>query len=165
MKIAVIGDIHSNIIAFEKVMDRISQLNVDEIWCVGDLVGYYANPDEVVDMIVDTDIKCVMGNHDYGVIEKKLDWFKDDAKKSLLYSIKKLGLDHINFLKKLPYTLSFNRDGISFYLVHASPRDNLFEYVHPYFSDKQLKKIGNDVDADVIIMGHTHVQMDAEIGF
>lgn len=165
MKIAVVGDIHSNIVAFEKVLNRINQLNIDDIWCVGDLVGYYAHPDKVVDLIVDNDIFCVMGNHDFGVVENKIDWFKDDAKKSLLYSIEKLDSGHIDFLKKLPYTLSLNRDGISFYLVHASPRDNLFEYVHPYFSDEQLKKIGKDVDADVIIMGHTHVQMDAEIGF
>lgn len=146
-------------------MDRLGQMSVDEIWCVGDIVGYYAFPSECVGLIRSSKIKSVMGNHDLAVVDGKTDWFKENGGAGINFSRDSLNSQDIEFLKKLPYTIKFERDGISFYMTHGSPRDNLFEYVQPCFSDDQLKKMADKVDADIIVLAHTHVQMEADVGY
>ena len=64
MRIAVIADIHSNLEALHAVLEKIAGLSVDEIVCLGDIVGYNANPDECIDIMRRGKIDCVLGNHD-----------------------------------------------------------------------------------------------------
>lgn len=163
MKLAFISDIHSNLHAFENVLKKIDVLSIDEIFCLGDIVGYNAFPKECVNIIRNRNIKSVIGNHDFATVHGKISWFNRLGVVGIKYSKEKLDKDDINFLKTLSYKSTFERDGITFYLTHGSPRDNLFEYVHPYFSIDKLKEIGRNVPSDVIIMGHTHVQMEAEV--
>ena len=163
MKIAFISDIHSNLHAFKSVLKKIDSLSVDEIFCCGDILGYNAFPKKCLDILRKRKIKSVIGNHDYATVNNKTSWFNELGKIGINHSVSSIYKEDIIFLKKLPYNLTFNREGISFYLTHGSPRDNLFEYVHPFFSDEKLKEIGKDAKADCIVMGHTHVQMDAEV--
>jgi len=163
MKLAFISDIHSNIHALNSVIDKIDSLDVEKVFCCGDIVGYYAFPKDCIDLIKKRDIFSVMGNHDMAVVEDKSSWFADDGVFGIKYSRKNLSSDDIKLLAGLPYNALFDFDGISFYIAHGSPRDNLFEYVHPHFSDEKLLEIGSKASADVIILGHTHVQMEAEV--
>ncbi len=64
MRTAVIADVHANLEALQAVLERVPALNVDEIVCVGDIVGYNANPNECVDIMREKKIACVLGNHD-----------------------------------------------------------------------------------------------------
>lgn len=164
MKLAFIADIHSNKHAFVEVLEKIRQLDVDEIFCCGDIVGYYAYPIESIELIQKNKIISVIGNHDQAVIDGKLSWFNDDAKRGIRFCMDKLTKENIQFLYRLSYKKTFTREGISFYLTHGSPRDNLFEYIHPWFSDKKLIEIAKKADADYIITGHTHIQMEAKVG-
>lgn len=71
-----------------------------------------------------------------------------------------LSKEDIKFLSQLPYHRHIKREGISFYLAHGSPRDNLFEYVHPGWSDKKLKKIRRGITFGIMVLGHTHIKME-----
>ena len=104
-----------------------------------------------------------MGNHDLATVDGVTSWFKELGTKGILHSQKLLSKEDLKFLKSQPYNRKFSVDGISFYIAHGSPRDNLFEYVHPHFTDQKLREIGKDAKADVVVFGHTHIQMEAEI--
>src|SRR5450759_5300101 len=67
MKVAVISDIHSNRHAFEAVLDAIADSDASELWCLGDLVGYGADPDACVELARRHAAVCLAGNHDLGV--------------------------------------------------------------------------------------------------
>jgi putative phosphoesterase len=164
MKLAFISDIHSNIHALSVVLAKIEDLNVDDVFCCGDIVGYNAFPKECLDLIKDLKIKSVIGNHDFATVNKKFSWFKETSAMGIKHSIDNLEPFDIKFLKNLAYELSFIIDGISFYICHGSPRDKLFEYILPWFEENVLADIAKDVNADYIITGHTHIQMQAESG-
>ncbi len=163
MKLAFISDIHSNLHALKSVIDKINKMDIEHIFCVGDIVGYNAFPDECVDLVKKNEITCVLGNHDYGVVSDNLSIFNDMGKAGVIYSKNNLKKSNFDFLKNLAENKTFEFDGISFYMVHGSPRDNLREYVHPWVSDKVLKVFSEMVDVDVFVFGHTHVQMEAKI--
>jgi putative phosphoesterase len=164
MKLAFISDIHSNIHAFSEVLKKIEEFKIDEIFCCGDIVGYNAFPKECLDLVRDLKIKSVVGNHDLAVVDKKFSWFKETCAMGIKHSIENLEHCDIKFLNNLDFELSFVRDGISFYMCHGSPRDKLFEYIHPWFTDDILSDIVKNVNADYIITGHTHIQMEAAVG-
>ncbi|HZK84350.1 MAG TPA: metallophosphoesterase family protein [Desulfosporosinus sp.] len=67
MKVAIISDIHANVIALKAVLKDIEEQQVDSIYCVGDLVGYAPFPNEVIDLIKEKNISTVMGNYDDGI--------------------------------------------------------------------------------------------------
>src|SRR3989338_9997626 len=99
MKIAIIADVHSNLEALEGVLKDISNKNVDEIICLGDLVGYGANPNEVIELIKKKNIKCIKGNHDLNAVTlEKLDFFNDKAQEALKFTNKILTEDNKKYL-------------------------------------------------------------------
>lgn len=67
MKVAIISDIHANVVALKAVLKDIEEQQVDRIYCVGDLVGYAPFPNEVIDLIKEKNIPTVMGNYDDGI--------------------------------------------------------------------------------------------------
>lgn len=68
MKLAIISDIHSNLEALEAALQDIITQKVMAIYCTGDLVGYGANPNEVIELLWQNKVKCLMGNHDYACL-------------------------------------------------------------------------------------------------
>ena len=163
MKLAFISDIHSNIHAFYDVLKKIQSLSIDEVFCIGDIVGYAAYPKECVDLLFENDIISIMGNHDYATVKSTNSWFDQPAQFAIDYCKIKLYKKDLKLLVKLPFNKLFDRDGVSFFITHGSPRDNLFEYVHPWASEDLLKDMTKKVNADVIVLGHTHIQMEVEI--
>lgn len=85
------------------------------------------------------------------------------AKMGVDFARNVLNEKQMNFLKCLPKKRIFKRDGLSFYITHGSPHDNLHEYVQPYVSDEKLKEYKRMVDSDVVVLGHTHVMMEAKV--
>lgn len=156
VKIGLISDIHSNLTAFKAVLKDMPR--VDQIICVGDLVGYAAEPNEVVNLVKSKRIKAVMGNHDYAAITRDVRGFNPIAAEAALWTAEKLSEENIKFLSDLPTELKINLKQ-KLYVVHGSPRDHLNEYVFPEYSNKELAKITENLDADVVILGHTHVPM------
>lgn len=157
MRYAVISDIHSNLEALEAVLTKISELRVDEILCLGDVVGYNANPNECVDIVRRAGIRCIMGNHDArasGLEEP--DNFTPLAREAVLWTRKRLTEDSKTFLKELKREMVI--DG--FLIFHGSIHDT-----DRYIIDERdakdnfqlLEALPDGVKTG--FYGHTHVKV------
>lgn len=161
MKIGLISDIHSNLAAFKAVLKDMPK--VDEIICAGDLVGYGAEPNEVVKLARAKKVRSVMGNHDRAAVLNDPAGLNDRAAAAIAWTSKKLTRENRGYLSSLPVRLELEFGGRSLYLVHGSPRNPLDEYVFPDFSNRDLVGVVKGVEADVVALGHTHVPMERMI--
>ncbi|MDI6859875.1 MAG: metallophosphoesterase family protein [Methanocellales archaeon] len=156
MKIALISDIHSNLPALKAVLDII---DVDQILCAGDIVGYYPFPNEVIELVKEHDLRSIYGNHDKAVITGDTSWFNPIAASAIEWTRDNISLEGIKFLEELPAQLMFEDVAI----VHGSPHDP-DEYVYPTTSPVKLEKFLDQVSKKVLVLGHTHVQWSLELG-
>ncbi len=130
---AVISDLHSNLPALEAVFRRIDELGITDVRCLGDVVGYGADPEACLDLIRERARFSLCGNHDWGVIESGLDEFNPLARESLEWTRRQLKPGFFsrakrsrwNYMRDMPRRVEL--DGMIF--VHASPRDPIREYV------------------------------------
>ena len=163
MTIAILGDIHGNLPALEAVLDDLSSRHPDAVYCLGDLVGYGAAPNEVVERIRAEGIATIMGNYDDGVGFDRDDCgcaYRDEDEKargqrSLMWTRAHTTEDHKAFLRSFPAELRFDVAGRRILLVHGSPR-KMNEYL---FADRPLssfERLAASSNADVIVFGHTH---------
>ena len=116
MKIAVISDIHGNIFALNAVLEAIKKQDVTYTICLGDLVGYGCNPNEVIERLRNEKIPCIKGNYDASVVDKDYTFIRENEVNSfsLPWAIKNVTDENIKFLKELPntITLEFNNKKI-----------------------------------------------------
>ena len=162
MKIAILSDIHGNLEAFEAVLEDVDKKGVKAIYCCGDVVGYGANPCEVIELLRKRNITCVQGNHDRAILNiQEQSGFGRDAQTVLDWTRKQLGTE--NFLAGLPLVLE--QENIVF--AHAnvvSPEkfsylDYRGERLTPGFIDgnflgENLRRIKA---GQTLFIGHTHV--------
>ena len=122
-RFALISDIHSNLTALQAVLERIEAEGLDEIWCLGDVVGYGAEPNECVEIVRRiADGRTIIGNHDIAVArspEGYLSLFNPDAKRAVHYQREVLTGENLEWLASLPRSL---REGDIFFF-HGSPVD------------------------------------------
>lgn len=165
MLLAFISDIHGNLEALEAVMNDIKERNVDKIYCLGDLVGYGPNPEEVVRKLIQ--IPTIAGNYDDGVGYSKSSCGcqynpgreTEVGDVSLNWTIENTSEEVKAHLRSLKHRMEFELEGVKFLLVHGSPLNELLEYVSPQTNQERLLKITENVRAHVIINGHTHLPM------
>jgi len=161
VKRALISDIHSNLESIEAVLADIQEQQVDEIYCLGDLVGYGPNPCEVIDVIMKCDV-CLLGNHDQGALFDP-EGFNTGAERAIFWTRRLLEnstSQHSDrdrrwtFLGELPRNY---QDG-DFLFVHGSARNPLNEYVFPedIYNKRKLEKIFILIPR-YAFQGHTHV--------
>ena len=154
MKVAFISDIHSNFFYLERVLQYIDELGADSVYCLGDLVGYYDNPNKVVDEIRNRGILCVKGNHDNYVLSEA-DY---DSKKENVYQIKKhrktLSDENLRFLQGLPSELDLVLAGKTFFMTHSLPGD---PNTHVYDTKALDRKF--TFNYDYYCYGHTHIPL------
>jgi len=156
MKIGLIADPHSNLAAFKAVLKDMPR--VDQIICVGDLVGYAAEPNEVVNLARSKHIQVVMGNHDYAAVTRDVRGFNSLAAQAALWTADHLSGENLKFLSNLPTHLELTLKQ-RLYVAHGSPRDPLNEYVFLDYPNRELAKILEDADAEIVVLGHTHMPM------
>ena len=152
MRVLVISDIHANYTALEAVLKDAGQ--VDETWCLGDLVGYGPDPNAVVEEIQDIpNLTCLLGNHDVAAIGKMpLETFNGDARRSLMYHEKVLSATNMDYMRSLSSHTRTRGDAT---LAHGSPRDPLWEYILNSFS----AQINFDhFTTTCCFVGHSHIQ-------
>lgn len=167
MRLAFFGDVHGNLEALNAVLEDIQRRGVDEIFCLGDLVGYGPDPEAVVQLIREKNIKTIMGNYDDAVGHSKESCGCSYAPGretevgdiSLSWSIEHTSKETKEYLKSLPKRMSFEVEGVKFLLVHGSPFNELLEYVKPDTPSERLKEIASKVKESVIVNGHTHLPM------
>ncbi|SHE65826.1 phosphoesterase, MJ0936 family [Marinitoga hydrogenitolerans DSM 16785] len=171
MKIAFISDIHSNLEALTAVLKDIKNRNIDKIYCLGDLVGYGPNPNEVIDIIRKNNIESIMGNYDDAIGYEKESCGcaynpgreTEVGDESINWTIKNTSKENKEFLKTLPLKKEIEIEGVKFLLVHGSPLNYLLEYVRPNVLSERLKELTDNVNAEIIINGHTHLIMAKHI--
>jgi len=153
MKIAIIADIHSNLEAFEAVLQDILNESAEEIICLGDIIGYGPDPLEVVQLIRKHSIASVLGNHEYALCNPAyLNRLNPSPRASLDLNLKQLNRKDIDYLKSLPPVMT--RHGALF--VHGCPPKSPTAYLlEP--SDKMLGKIFGSFPEQFAFYGHTHV--------
>ena len=127
MRALIASDIHSNLEAFQSVIDgATSNGGFDEIWSLGDLVGYGPDPAACIDLLREHKNRSVAGNHDLASIGKlSLEAFNAHAKVANLWTGEQLNEDQTQFLAGLELKLEIEE----FTVVHGSPRDPIWEYV------------------------------------
>jgi predicted phosphodiesterase len=153
MKVAVVSDIHSNKHAFEAVLDAVAETDASELWCLGDLVGYGADPDACVELAREHVSVCLAGNHDLAVVgELPLDEFSRGASLAARWTQGVMAPDNLSYLAELHPQGTEGSIG----LYHASPRDPIWEYV----LSALLAELCFDRQAQrVCLIGHSHVAL------
>jgi predicted phosphodiesterase len=155
MRIAVIADIHSNLEALQAVLTRIQALNADEIVCLGDLVGYNANPNECVDIVRNERILSILGNHDAcasGLEEPNR--FNELARRAVLWTRERLTDENRFFLTGLPR----EKKAYDCFLFHGSIHDtNRYITSRDDIAYNFQALAGLDNAVEFGFFGHTHV--------
>ncbi len=155
MRAAVISDIHSNLHALEAVLAAIDDDGPDELWCLGDLVGYGPSPNECCAAIAARAPVCLAGNHDLavrGTID--LDEFGGDAGTAARWTRDVLGADARSYLDGLEPLGSAH--GVALY--HGSARDPVWEYV---LSDEAAEATLALAGTSLVLVGHSHAALAA----
>ncbi|CAN5776305.1 metallophosphoesterase family protein [soil metagenome] len=149
MRIAVLSDIHGNLPALEAILDALAPY--DAVWQLGDIVGYGPQPNEVIARLAAEKAVGVRGNHDSAALgELDTDSFNDDARTAVEWTAEQLEPDARAWLAALP-TRSVEQ---AFTLVHGSPRDPTWEYVH---STAIARANLASFDTPHCLVGHTHI--------
>ncbi len=154
MKYAIIADIHSNLEALEAVLDDIKAQKCDQIVCLGDVVGYNANPKECLKIVQELNIPCVKGNHDeYCSIDEPMDGFNPHAADAIAWTRQQLSEDDKKWLRELKYIRLVG----SFTMVHATlDAPQRWGYVF----DKLMAAASFTYQhTNVCFFGHTHVPL------
>jgi diadenosine tetraphosphatase ApaH/serine/threonine PP2A family protein phosphatase len=127
MRCAIVADIHANLDAFKAVLlDIREQGEVEEIWCLGDIIGYGPDPHQCIELLRQTNHIAVAGNHDLAAIgEIDTRQFNPDAIAASEWTSRQLTPRDVLYIKELP--LVIERD--DFTLVHGSPREPIWEYI------------------------------------
>ena len=162
MKRAVISDIHGNLEALQAVLKDIDDQKLNEIVCLGDIIGYGPNPCECLDLVIKRCSKTILGNHDQAALFDP-DGFNPVALQAIYWTRDRLdngpgGSEQVNrrwdFLGELPRHWN---DG-QWMFVHGSPRDPTNEYVFPeyIFDQRKMEILFAKIDR-YCFMGHTHL--------
>jgi diadenosine tetraphosphatase ApaH/serine/threonine PP2A family protein phosphatase len=157
-RIAVISDVHANWHALEAVLAAVDEEPPDEIWCLGDLVGYGPRPNPCCAKVAERADLCLVGNHDLGVLgELDLLDFAPEAVESARWTQKVLADEARAFLRSL--RPAGRREGVE--LFHGSPRDSIWEYV---LSSEAAAAAFELTEAPLVLVGHSHVPLAIALG-
>ncbi len=152
MKLAIISDIHGNFDAFQKVLEDIKTARINQVVCLGDCIGYGAEPEAVVSEVRRRQIPTILGNHELAACNsRQLDWFNPMARSSIIKTLTMLSPDSMNFIRKLPNSSVTNECRC----VHGYPPDSVRTYLFqkkPY----QLLKTFKSMKERICFVGHTH---------
>ena len=151
MRIAVISDIHGNWHALDAVLADVAREAVDEVWCLGDLVGYGPQPNRCVEEARAQSSVCLIGNHDLAALgEVGTEDFSPEAAASARWTAEELADDARAFLATLQP--KGERQGVE--LFHGSPRDPVWEYI---LSEPAVRDALALTSSEFVLVGHTHI--------
>ena len=152
MRLAILSDIHSNLQALQQALSVVNGLGVDQILCLGDIVGYGANPNECVDLIRKHCATVVRGNHDLATVDLAHSAFHpEEARAVNAWTLKKLTGENRRYLAWLP----FRQVEGGFTLVHACPESPL-DWDHIQSRESAAKQFSH-FTTSVCFVGHTHI--------
>jgi len=159
---ALISDIHANLEGLQAVLADIKSQDIQEVYCLGDVVGYGPNPRECIDAVIENCQESILGNHDQGALFDP-EGFNVGAERAIFWTREQLESPRGNpdenarrwdFLGELPRFIREDK----FVFVHGSPRNPLNEYVFPedIYNQKKMEKLFGLIEL-YCFQGHTHV--------
>jgi len=161
LRIVIVSDIHANYDALSSITEA-----YDELWVLGDLVNYGPEPARVIDYLRTRAAVIISGNHDaavgFGQASRCSDRFRAMAEATQRFTESVLDPVHKQFLRSLPQQAERKCGGTHFYLCHAVPSDPLYAYCGAE-SSRWLAET-EDLPADVLLTGHTHIPFRRSIG-
>ena len=166
-QVTIFGDIHGNMPALKAVWAEMDKRELDKRFCLGDLVGYGVQPDDVVDFIRKHDVPTLMGNYDEGVGHDSDDcgcaYRTPEAQalgeQSIAWSNAHVTAENKAYLRNLPMTMTMMLNKLRVTLVHGSPR-RINEYLYEDRPESSIERLFDMIGADVLVCGHTHKPYD-----
>jgi diadenosine tetraphosphatase ApaH/serine/threonine PP2A family protein phosphatase len=153
MRVAILTDIHSNLPALEAVLEAIDETGLETRWCLGDVVGYGAQPDACARLVSERCDLSLVGNHDLAVTgEIDIDVFSASAAAAVEWTRGNCDQDTMKFLQSLKPENTEHEVG----LYHASPRDPIWEYV---LAVDQARECMQEQSGRISVIGHSHVAL------
>lgn len=153
MRVGVLGDIHSNLVALEAVLRSLGP--VDQLWCLGDVVGYGPNPNECVARIREVADLCIAGNHDWAALGKiDISDFNPDAAAAARWTAAQLTEESRAFLLARPLMVETSVDGHTVTVTHGSPREPIWEYL---LTAAAAAENFEYFSTPLCFVGHTHI--------
>lgn len=151
-RVGILSDIHGNHHALMAVLESMDKLGLDRVFCLGDVVGYGARPNECIRLLRERGIPTLAGNHDHAAVGMiDITFFNDIAKKAVHWTRDRLEPEHAEWLKNLPYVQVLPPD---FYFVHASPVDPpAWNYVLTFGEARHCFEV---VSERFCFIGHSH---------
>lgn len=163
-QLTVFGDIHANLQALQAAWADMDQRNLENRFCLGDLVGYGAFPNEVVAWIRERDVPAIMGNYDEGIGNSSDECgcaYRDASakalgKRSIAWTNERTTHENKGYLRQLARHIPLQLGDLKVLLVHGSPR-RVNEYLYEDRPDSNLERLLALAEAEVLVCGHTHI--------
>ncbi len=157
MKIGLISDVHASPVPLKQALELFTEEHVDKIICAGDIAGYNDDLDETVNLLIDYDVDCIIGNHDQTYLQTHPSLSATDS---------------FRFLEQLPETLEYTVDGLKISVVHAQPPSEQHGGIKLLDENTQLiaQQVNYwtdalaSIDADILIVGHSHQVYVQQLG-
>lgn len=152
-QIAVISDVHADVHALRDALAQVERLGIEQVVCCGDLVDYGLFPEETLVLLRERGVTCIRGNHDR--------WATKDGADASGWD---LSPESVAFLRSLPPTWRANVDGVRVVLWHAQPRSDMSGIDAGSTTSQEFKGMLDAAEADVLLVGHTHVPFVRQLG-
>jgi putative phosphoesterase len=169
MRVLLLADIHANLPALNAVLDAAGGMGYDQLWCLGDVVGYGPFPNECARIIQNKATQVICGNHDVKVVSaRKIQEIIDQKKEPykifvFTWTHRMLAPDVISYLKALPEELRLTVDGQKVVLFHGSPQ-GMNDGLSVFTPETRLSALAGQVNADILLVGHTHGAFSRKTG-
>jgi putative phosphoesterase len=161
LKTAILSDVHGNLPALEQVLADCAKHGVEQIWYLGDFVGYIPYPNEVIERLRGENAISITGNYDLKVLtfaRNAQRWKKHKSSEKFSafeWNYKALSLGNRRYLRSLPKERRIKVAGLTVLLTHGSPAD-IEEGIGPTMPEKRLNELAKIAGADLVLCGHTH---------
>jgi diadenosine tetraphosphatase ApaH/serine/threonine PP2A family protein phosphatase len=156
MRIVIVSDIHSNLVALETVLADAG--SYDALWCLGDTIGYGPCPNECIALMREHAAIAITGNHDLACLDKlDLSDFNPDARRANIWNGQQLNAENREWIEPLPALV---RVDDRYTVVHGSPREPVWEYL---LMPDQARTNFALFDTQICFVGHSHVQLGFEL--
>ena len=156
MRLGIFSDVHANIEALSAVMDAYESESIDRFYCIGDVVGYGASPNQCCDIVRECAQVTILGNHDAAVAGRMdYSYYYEAARNALDMHASVLTEENMKWLKSLPYKRQL--DDLGVHLCHGSPlRLEEFEYIFAPEQARECLAIWEDL-GNLTLIGHSHL--------
>lgn len=171
--IAILGDIHSNVLALDSILQDLKNCGIEELVFCGDYIGYYYEPSAVVSRLQDLNKPSVIGNHDLALLHlrkttdslrsKELHYYYQQNGSGLRIAFETLKPEQIDWLENLPIQIDLKFENVRCSLFHGTP-DSPMKYLYPTSPLNEFREFMENSNSQLFLGAHSHHQFSKRIG-